>query len=346
MARRTPYTRVEKSNEVRAQHVRGMGDVVFKGFQCLKSECQQWQFVRKDTLTQEFEVPCQTCNFILRSGDETRFYDYILRDIRDDSIIRQGTFSILHDDYLAEAQEYKYCIICNTMKPLDLFSLHGSRVSGRQSECRSCKQIYNNDIKNATRLPDQHREAAQKRRMYLDLSGAGKIDSTAIFDRFNYCCFKCGKDLRSVTDQRERPLDHTLPVFYLWPLSTQNATLLCREHNGEKSGKWPSQYYSDEELKRLSILTGLEFALLTGKPTYNPAALEQLKSSQHVDALLAKYSAYLTEIIKLRNRLLRDTSLDFFAYSQNLSETWRTQADEEYRVFLKKPKTAPDTDDL
>ena len=345
MARRTPYTKVEKSNEVRAQHVKGMGDVVFKGFQCLDSECQQWQFVRKDTLTQEFEVPCPVCHFVLRSGDETRFYDYILRDIRDGSIIRQGTFSILHDDYLAEAQEYKFCIICNAMKPLDFFDRHSSRVSGRQGECRLCKRGYN-DLKNATRLTDQHREAAQKRRMYLDLSGAEKIDSAKIFERFGYRCFKCGKDLCNVADQRERPLDHTLPVVYLWPLATHNATLLCREHNGEKSGKWPSRYYSSEELKRLSILTGLDFALLSGEPQYNPVAMEHLKSPHRVDALLTKYSAYLSEIIKLRNRLLRDTNFDFFTVSEIISDIWKKQADAEYAALQKQPTAISDIDDL
>ena len=33
MPRRKPYTKVAKTNQIRAAHVRGMGDVVFKGFQ-------------------------------------------------------------------------------------------------------------------------------------------------------------------------------------------------------------------------------------------------------------------------------------------------------------------------
>ena len=46
MVRRKPYTKVDKTNQIRAEHVRGMGDTVFKGFQCLNSECQEFIFVR------------------------------------------------------------------------------------------------------------------------------------------------------------------------------------------------------------------------------------------------------------------------------------------------------------
>jgi hypothetical protein len=40
MPRRKPYTKVVKRNQLRANHVRGMGDVVFKGFQCLRLPVQ------------------------------------------------------------------------------------------------------------------------------------------------------------------------------------------------------------------------------------------------------------------------------------------------------------------
>ena len=32
-----------------------------------------------------------------------------------------GEFAILHDDYIAEAGRYKYCIICCTLKPVEFF---------------------------------------------------------------------------------------------------------------------------------------------------------------------------------------------------------------------------------
>jgi len=43
MPRRKPYTKVVKRNQLRADHIRGMGDVVFKGFQCLNSECREFR---------------------------------------------------------------------------------------------------------------------------------------------------------------------------------------------------------------------------------------------------------------------------------------------------------------
>lgn len=329
MPRRKPYTKVVKTNQIRAEHVRGMGDVVFKGFQCLNSECREFIFIRKDEILDDFEFTCPTCETVVLSGAETQFYEYKLVDERHNSTTEEGTFAILHDNYIEEAQEYKYCIICNTIKPLHSFDRHKSRKSGCQGECRLCKVVYNS-IKNKTRLTDQHREAAQKRRMYLDLSASTKIDSAEIYKRFDYRCFKCKKDLRKV-DTKERPLDHTLPAVFLWPLTTENATLLCQEHNGEKSGKWPSAYYLDNELRALAVLTGVEFETLAGPPYYNPEAIERLKTSEQVDRLLAKYAAYMTEIIKIRNRILEHEGLDFFEFSTIISPAWVRHANQEYQ---------------
>ena len=338
MPRRKPYTKVVKTNQIRAEHVRGMGDVVFKGFQCLNSECQEFIFIRKDEIRDDFEFVCPTCESVMLSGDETQFYEYKLVDERDDSTTEEGTFAILHDNYIEEAQEYKYCIICNTIKPLGLFDRHKSRKSGRQGECRLCKVVYNS-IKNKTRLTDQHREAAQKRRMYLDLSASTRIYSEEIYIRFRYRCFKCNRDLRKA-DTNERPLDHTLPAVFLWPLTTENATLLCQEHNGEKSGKWPSAYYSGNELKALAILTGVEYETLAGPPHYNPEAIKRLKTAEHVNQLLANYAAYMPEIIKLRNRILVHEGFDFFEFSATISPAWVRQADQEYQRTLHQSEEA------
>ena len=344
--RRKPYTKVVKTNQIRAEHVRRMGDVVFKGFQCLNSECHEFIFIRKNEIGSDFEIVCPSCEIIMLSGDETQFYEYKLQDRRDGSIIEEGTFTILHDDYIEEAQEYKYCIICNTIKPLDLFDRHNARKSGRQGECRLCKAVYN-AIKNKTRLTDQHREAAQKRRMYLDLSGSLKIKSEDVYKRFGFRCFKCRKDLRAV-DAKERPLDHTLPAVFLWPLTTENATLLCREHNSEKSDKWPSAYYSDKELRNLAVLTGVQYGILSGQPHYNPIAIERLKISEQVDQLLTKYAAYMSEIIKLRNRILEYEDFDFFQHSTTISSAWIRQANQEYERVIHQEidtNTEQDTDE-
>lgn len=330
MARRKAYTRVYKDNQIRADHVKRMGDVVFKGFQCMNPECEEFIFVRKDDVSEFFEILCPTCEFMHKYGDETKFYDYELRDLRDESVIRKGAFTILHDDYVDEAEEFKYCIICNTIKPLAFFDRHGSRKSKRQGECRLCKAVYN-ELKNPTRTTDQHREAAQKRRLYMELTGGDKIDSKHIYERFGYKCFKCGEDLsqdiQEKSVQRGGNLDHTLPAMYLWPLTNDNATLLCQRHNGEKAQKWPSEFYTDQELRRLVTLTGIPYETLTGQPHYNPDAIATLRDPEFVDALLAKYAAYMGEMITIRNRILEATGLDMFAASKSLSKSWIERAD-------------------
>lgn len=338
MARRKPYTKVKKSNQIRSPHVKGMGDVLFKGFQCLNPECEVFLFVRDDELGEIFEVDCPHCNYQMRSGETSKFYDYELVELVDkrinpESVIEDGEFSILHDDYVSEAQSYKYCIVCNTMKPLELFDKHQARRTGRQGECRLCKKNYN-AIKNPTRLTDQHREAAQKRRMYLDLAGSHKIKSAEIHKRFGYKCFKCGKDLRDV-EASKRPLDHTLPAVYLWPLTTENATLLCQEHNGQKSGSWPASYYSDGELRRLSVLTGIPYDVLSGEPHFNPQALSRLQEPLVVDDLITKYAPYMSELIKVRNRILQHTSIDFFEHSTIVSSAWMQEANKAYSKVVK-----------
>ena len=333
MARRSPYSKVNKTNQIRAEHVKGMGDVVFKGFQCLNPECTEFIFVREDEIGEDFSIACPTCGYVHESGGETKFYDYSM-DVNDDSgvpvSVATGSFSIYHDDYIAEAKLYKYCIVCNAIKPLEFFDRHASRASGHQGECRLCKKAYN-EIKNGTRLTDQHREAAQKRRLLLDVAGSPKINSREIEDRYGQKCFCCGKDLSAVTDKREKPLDHTLPVYYLWPLSTENATLLCRDCNGNKSGTWPSDFYDDSHLRRLAIVRGFDYDILSGEPQYNPEAITALHDPEKVDALLVKFAAYMPEVIKLRNRILRDTGFDFFSVSKTISDAYVRQANEALR---------------
>lgn len=325
MPRRKAYTKVEKKNRLRAPHVKGMSDVAFKGFQCLNHDCRHFLFVRKDDTVGAFDIECPSCHQHLKAGEESKFFDYDLKLKADDSVVESGEFKILHDDYIAEAQEYKYCIYCNALKPLESFSQHGSRKqTGRQGECNLCKTIYN-AIKNQTRLSDQHREAAQKRRLYMDLSGGGKIDSKAVGDRFGNACFNCNRDL--LTNPTEGRLDHTLSVYYLWPLTTETATLLCHKCNGNKAERCPSEFYSDGQRKRLAVITGLDYDLLSGSPTYNPQALDLLRTEKFVDDLLTKYSAYMDELIKLRNRIRRDTGLDFFQASKTISRIWIDKAD-------------------
>ena len=314
MPRRRPYTRVIKTNQVRAEHVKGMGDVVFKGFHCLNSDCQEFIFVRKEEIGDEFNIPCPSCGLILQSGGESVYYDYELKDLRNNNVIEQGQFVVPHDAYVKEASDYKYCIICNTLKPLEYFDKHAARKSGRQGECTLCKGIYNS-IKNQTRLIDQHREASEKRRLYGFLAHEPpKINVKEIFDTFDHKCFRCNKKLTYRTNGN---IDHTLPARLFWPIST-GATLLCSDCNNMKHGKWPSEIYSSGQLKRLSVLTGIPYEVLNGKAMVNPDAVGWL--IKNIDTFLERWIRYPEEIKKIRKTILDMTGIDIYSSAKTVPE--------------------------
>ncbi len=331
MARRAAYTKVEKLNFARPKHVEGQGDVLYRGFQCLNIDCTHFLFVKDDVITGDFSIECPICRFKHVAGETTLIFDYDLLDKRDNSTIEKGSFEILHDDYVEEAKGYKYCILCSTLKPVELFDRHSVRKTGRQGECNLCKQLYNS-IKNQTRIADQHREASQKRRLYTELTDSPRIEIGKIYEKFDNKCFKCGLELTSDREKGFKELkgnlDHTLPAKFLWPLTTDNATLLCRDHNGEKAEKWPGEYYNDAELRSLSPLVGIEYRQLKGRAHFNPAALVRLEDAHYVEAMFVKYARYLDELIGLRNRILKATGFDFFKSWPKISKDIIKRADE------------------
>jgi hypothetical protein len=334
MVRRKKYTAVEKVGQNRPQHVDRMGDVLFKGFQCLNSVCTNMIFVPVHDVFGEFDITCPSCGFRFGKEEDSKFFDYRLLDTRSKEVLKTGEFAVPHDAYIAEAQEYKYCLLCNAMKPAHLFDVHRSRRSKRQGECNLCKGFYN-AIKNPTRLTEQHREAANKRRLYVEIGGSAKLDAKMVLQRFQSKCFKCGKDIADIS---EGNIDHTLPVVYLWPATTENSTLLCKKHNGEKSGKWPSEYYSDRELRKLALKTGIPLETLKEKPHYNPEALEWLRNGDNVDSLFVKFANYMEELIRLRNRILRATDFDLFSASGNISGAWIERANREHEAERRRRK--------
>lgn len=328
MPRRKPYTKVQKQGQNRPDHVAGMGDVVFRGFQCLRDTCQQFITVEEEELTADFEVVCPKCGFKHEAGGESRFFGYQLVHTGENKVIEEGDFVVLHDDYIEEAQQYKYCLNCYALKPVDLFSNHGSRKSGRQGECRLCKTLYNG-IKNQSRITDQHREAAQRRRLYRRLTGeAGKIDSKAIFDKFKGRCFKCDREV-TFTDKGSRDfnLDHTLPVSLLWPLLTENGTLLCTTCNGEKGNKWPSEVYGVPKLKSLAHLTGYPYELLAGPAVVNEDALGEILADP--DAFIEEWIHYPDDIKKVRRMVQQHAGVDIFADANHVPGHLRDDDEDE-----------------
>jgi len=304
-----------------------MGDVLFKHFQCLSPACQNFITVKVSEIGEDFSISCPGCGFIHESGGETKFFGYELHHKVEKEVIEAGEFIVLHDDYIVEAKLHKYCLICYTMKPVELFSQHRARESGLQGECQSCKVIYNG-IKNQTRITDQHREAAQRRRLYNQLAaGSGRIDSQAIFDKFGGKCFNCEKTLTfTAKGKRSFDLDHTLPASLLWPMRTDNSTLLCSACNNEKHDDWPSTFYkTKEKLKKLAVLTGYPFDLLAGNAVLNHEAVALIL--QNVEGFLETWIPYPDGIKKVRHLLIQHAKVDIFQLAANVPAYLRDQGE-------------------
>jgi 5-methylcytosine-specific restriction endonuclease McrA len=310
MTRRSPYSKVVKQNQIRPAHVAGKGDTPFKGFQCPSPDCIEWIFLEPSKTT----FDCSKCSTTYNDTDLIALYEFSVLNSRNSSVNEVGTFQISVKEYVEEAQTYKYCICCYTLKPLESFDHHASRPNtGRQGECRLCKRKYNS-IKNQTRTSDQHREAAQKRRLYIELGASHKINTEQVLQKFKHKCFKCKRDISG----GGWALDHTLPISYLWPLETNNSTILCLLCNGRKSNHWPNEFYDSDELKELSTLTGFDYQLLAGPAIINPDALTTLKDAKRVEQLVTKFAAYPNDLIRLRNKVLKLAGVDFFQSSNKI----------------------------
>ena len=114
----------------------------------------------------------------------------------------------------------------------------------------------------------------------------------------------------TTTGQKSFNLDHTLPARLLWPLSTGNATLLCPICNNEKHDLWPSAFYDVPKLRALARLTGHRYALLSGPPCVNEAAVEEILADP--EAFIDEWIPYPEEIRRVRSMILEYTEADIF----------------------------------
>jgi hypothetical protein len=167
---------------------------------------------------------------------------------------------------------WKQCNTCGRVLPFDAFSKHsGWGPLERQMECRACKGAIN-AVLNPVRTPQQLREGAARRRIGdLLLEGEDQAISVEdLFKRFGGKCFKTKKRLE-VNDRKSWAIDHILPSKYLYPLTQENAALLSAEANNHKRDRWPSEFYTNNELIELSRLTGADLNLLASRtPIINP----------------------------------------------------------------------------
>lgn len=161
---------------------------------------------------------------------------------------------------------WKQCNTCGKILSFHAFSKHkGWGPLERQMECRSCKGAIN-AVLNPLRTPEQHHEARVRRRIAdLLLEGESEtIDIKDLFLRFGSKCFKTAKPL-DIKKRSTWAIDHVLPSKYLYPLSKVNAALLSTEANNAKRDRWPSKFYTNNELLTLARITGADLSLLASK---------------------------------------------------------------------------------
>lgn len=171
---------------------------------------------------------------------------------------------------------WKYCSKCGRLLPVSSFDLHNDKPGSsswkplnRQAECKACKAAINANL-NKMRTKEQLFEGTINRRLGDLLSTTDeKADPKEVFKRFGGKCFKTGIPL-DYNDRSSWHIDHIMPSKYFWPLTTENAALLSSEANEAKSGKWPSEVYTDKQLVALSKITGAPLELISSKePVYN-----------------------------------------------------------------------------
>ena len=94
-------------------------------------------------------------------------------------------------------------------------------------------------------------------------------DQGDLFENFSGRCFKCNNPL-SIEKRGEWAIDHIMPSALLYPLVKRNAALLCSDCNDKKRAKLPSEFYNNEELKKLATITGANLELLAStEPNIN-----------------------------------------------------------------------------
>jgi hypothetical protein len=157
---------------------------------------------------------------------------------------------------------------------------------GYQLECRFCKKFEVNAAHNPQRTSAQMKEDGARRRalelLLTELYGGSpqlryrhimKSELTDdIWKKFGGKCFKCGEKLES---SKHMHLDHTRPLALLYPLDG-TATSLCKVCNSQKNDRPPIEYYSEDELKELSSITGIPMQELHD-PSPNMEAIGLLK---------------------------------------------------------------------
>lgn len=210
---------------------------------------------------------CDQCGFIHSKETDLPFDNWEEEYISADSVSAlrfwEGFFRIATEH---PESYWKQCNACTRILPFHAFSKHsGWGPLEKQMECRSCKGAIN-AILNPKRSKEQLHESAVRRRIAdLFLEGENEpIDFQELFDRFRGQCFKTKEPL-DIGKRDTWAVDHILPSKYLYPLKMENAALLSKNANENKRDKWPSKFYTNNELIDLARITGANIDLISSR---------------------------------------------------------------------------------
>jgi hypothetical protein len=208
---------------------------------------------------------CDSCGFVHSKESDLPFEnwedEYNSADSTTALRFWEGFFRIATEH---KESYWKQCNVCTRILPYNAFSKHSNwGPLEKQMECRSCKGAIN-AVLNPKRTKEQLHESSVRRRIAdLFLEDINQpISFEDLFARFNSRCFKTKKPL-DINVRDSWAIDHILPSKYLYPLTINNAALLSKEANDNKRDKWPSKYYTNNELIELARITGGDLALMS-----------------------------------------------------------------------------------
>lgn len=160
---------------------------------------------------------------------------------------------------------FQYCIHQENQKLLNIteFTINRNTVAPHkvnqeghpiQPYCKESKKLYVNSRHNKLRTNDQLLEGtygSRTRGIVTSILGKSpKISIEKIFLMFDNCCVKCSKTI-DINDRKTFQIDHFMPASGYWPLTQENATLLCKKCNQSKKDHHPSFFYSKEKFEFL-----------------------------------------------------------------------------------------------
>lgn len=255
------------------------------------------------------EWKCHNCEYVHSKMSDLPFENWDEPFRLAESIIAQRFWQAFFRISTEHSESYwKQCNTCGRILPFSAFSKHvGWGPLERQMECRSCKGAINS-VLNPKRTKQQLHESSVRRRI-ADLLVEGEnefINFEELFKRFESKCFKTGIFL-DINARETWEIDHILPSKWLYPLNKKNAALLSKDANNNKRHKWPSEYYTNNELIELAKITGADLSLISSK---KPITNKNINVNKCVERYLqVREKSHLPKRINELKKMLEEYNL-------------------------------------